>query len=164
MNINLEKLRTPSIKNIKEMVKHWDTDIWKKEMEEKTTLRIYRKYKGNINEIPWYDNTSKTNLIIKARTDTLKLNWREKYKGKETTCICGYENETLEHFILECNLYNEIRKKYLITQRPCNDNKEDILANILIFQKINKEEIKERKNLIHEIWKERKRIREAQEN
>ena len=98
ININLDKLKNTTIRKIKEIINTWNTNSRKKDLEEKSTLRIYSKYKNDISDIKWYDNTVKTNILIKATTDKLKLNWREKYKGKETTCLCGHEIEDLEDF------------------------------------------------------------------
>ena len=134
ININLDAIKRAPIKKIKEMVNKWDTNYWKEEMKGKATLRIYSKYKENIKEISLYENSVKTKILIKAPTDTLKLNWREKYKGKTTSCFCGYEIETLEHFLLDCELYKEIRQKILLTQQPYRENTEDLIANILAFQ------------------------------
>ena len=91
-------------------------------MTDKKTLRIYSKFKNRIREITWY-NTYKTNLLIKARTDSLNLNWRNKFKNADTKCLYGNIVEDLENFLLECKLYREIRKRYLITQQPYIENK-----------------------------------------
>ena len=83
ININLDAIKRAPIKKIKEMVNEWDINYWKEEMKGKATLRIYSKYKENTKEISWHENSAKTEILIKACTDTLKLNWREKYKGKD---------------------------------------------------------------------------------
>ena len=77
-------------------------------MADKETLRIYKIYKRGVEEISWFDNIVKTKLLIKARTDTLDLNWRGRFKNRDTKCMCGYVSETLEHFILHCELYKDV--------------------------------------------------------
>ena len=153
--VKLEALQKATIPKRKEKVNNLDTEWWKKVMTDKRTLRIYSKYKTKIKEISWYDNSYKTNLMIKARTDSLSLNWRNKYKNADTKCLCGTPNEDLEHLILECELYGDIRKKFLFTQQPYRENKEEVISNILLFQELGESEIRERKHLLHELWKER---------
>ena len=52
-------------------------------MADKETLRIYKIYKKDVEEISWFGNTVKTKLLIKARTDTLDLNWRGRFKNRD---------------------------------------------------------------------------------
>ena len=164
MNVNLNAIEEMSKQKIKEKINQIDTDNWKAEMGEKETLKIYREYKEKISEIKWYDNTLETKLIIKARTDTLELNWRNKHKGKDVKCICNYEEETLEHFLLDCEIYSEIRKKYNFMQQPYIENRKELLANILIFQVDIKSEIEIRKSYILNIWRTRKSKQQENEN
>ena len=102
--------------------------------------------------------------MIKARTDTIELNWRNRHKGKDIKCVCGYEEETLEHFLLDCELYSEIRKRYNFMQQPYIENRKELLANILIFQIDNKSEIELRKNYVLNLWKTRKSKHQENEN
>ena len=156
LNINLAEIENSSVEELKKMVRNVDTENLRQEFADKETLRIYRVYKSEVKEISWFDNTLKTNLLLRARTDTLELNWRKKHQNKEISCVCGYENETLEHFILYCNLYDSVRVKYGFLQHPCTENEILLLADILCFNIIDKEKIELRKNFIQELWKVRK--------
>ena len=62
-------------------------------------------------------------------------------------------------FLLECDLYRDIRNKYHITQQPYKENKEELISDILVFQKLKESEILKRKNLICDLWYERKKIK-----
>ncbi|XP_068246511.1 uncharacterized protein [Palaemon carinicauda] len=94
LDVNLSEIENSSIAKLKEKERNVDTKMWKSEMEEKETLRIYKHYKKEIEEVNWFNNTLKTKLLIKARADTLDLNCRGRYKNKDTKCMCGHEEET----------------------------------------------------------------------
>ena len=113
-------------------------------------------YKRGVEKISWFDNTVKTKLLIKARTDTLDLNWRDRFKNRDTKCMCGYISETLEHFILHCELYKDVRMRYEILQQPYIENECELMSDILCFRNCGKKDIENRKNLIFELWKIRK--------
>ena len=155
LDINLAEIENLAIEKLKRKIKELDTQMWKAEMSGKETLRIYRTYKKDIKEINWYDNTYKTKLFIRARTDTLDLNWRERFKNKETKCMCGHENETLKHFILDCEMYKDVRIRSMILQRPYIENENELISDVLGFQECSESEIEIRKNLILELWKVR---------
>ena len=107
-------------------------------------------------EITWFDNTAKTKLLMRARTDTLDLNWRSKFKNLDTKCMCGCVCETLEHFILHCELYKEVRMRYEILQQPYIENECEIMSDVLGFRTSDRKAINIRKDLISELWKTRK--------
>ena len=156
LDINLSEIENLTIDRLKGKINKVDNQMWKIDMADKETLRIYRIYKKDINEIDWYDNTFKTKLLIRARTDTLDLNWRGRFKNKETKCVCGYISETLEHFILHCEVYKDVRMKFKILQRPYIENECELISDVLGFQKCSESDIELRKNLILELWKIRK--------
>ena len=48
-----------------------------------------------------------------ARSNILRLDWRNRFTGGQTTCrLCGIEEETLEHFITKCRELENIRNRY----------------------------------------------------
>ena len=67
--------------------------------------------------------------------------------------------KTLKTFLLECDLYRDIRNKYLINHQLYRENKEELMADILEIQKLKESEILKRKNLICDLWYERKKIK-----
>ena len=80
-----------------------------------------------------------------ARTNTLNLNWRNKFKNEETKCdLCKQEEESLQHFLLYCPELSNIRMKHRKMQQPYNEN---IMKEILLFDEDNEEEINKNKNI-----------------
>ena len=53
-------------------VRNWDGRMWRQEMAEKSTLHIYREYKGEIRETE-YMNNEESRIKFQLRTNTLKL-------------------------------------------------------------------------------------------
>lgn len=163
ININLEKIETTNEVKLKEIINKWDLGEWKKQIKEKSTLKTYQEYKQEIKEIRWYDNTESSTLMVKARLNALDLRWRKRYQNEETKCpLCDYEIETLEHFLLFCNAYAEIRQKYIFTQQPYQEDINKHITEILLFSQ-NDNQI-EKKNYLKTIWKIRaKKIKELEQ-
>ena len=74
MELNITEIKTLSKNKIIEKVKILDTNKWKSEIREKSTLKIYEKYKKGIKEESWVDNTEGSKLLVRARTNSLPLN------------------------------------------------------------------------------------------
>ena len=51
VNMKYERLMKCTVKEIKQRMNDWDTEKWKKEMDNKTSLEIYRERKNNIKEV-----------------------------------------------------------------------------------------------------------------
>ena len=86
LNVNLLEIEYSSIAKLEGKVRKVNTEMWKLEMADKETLRIYKIYNKDVEEISWFDNAVKTKLLIKARTDALDLNWRGRFKNRDTKC------------------------------------------------------------------------------
>ena len=71
----------------------WDLNIWKAELEMKTTLQIYKKFKNNFGDEEIYDNIPSSNILNKARTNTLQLNDRNRHTNKEINCMVYDKDE-----------------------------------------------------------------------
>ena len=56
LNIRFEELKTISKVNIKGIAKKWDSNKWKADLKEKSSLKTYRTYKLEIKEEKFYDN------------------------------------------------------------------------------------------------------------
>ena len=53
----------------------YESNLWHTDMQEKSTLTIYRKYKHSIKDAQnLYDNSAGTTTLFEARTGTLQLN------------------------------------------------------------------------------------------
>ena len=147
-------LRQKSKKEIKQQLIQWDKEQWKKEMESKTSLQLYRIFKTEIREEDIYDNRPASTTLYKARTNTLQINDRNRHINKETSCmICGDINkkEDIYHFVLHCTGYIDERRKIRELQQPYLENEENILGSFL-FDRRN---IERKKEQLHQMWKRR---------
>ncbi len=82
------------------------------------------------------------------------MNDQNIFVGEETKCIgCEEEMENLEHFVLECKLYQDLRNKSKLSNRPYE---EKWIEELLFGPRTNKEEVK---IIIHEFWKIREKER-----
>ena len=66
LNINLQAIEhyRPA-KKIKKLVKSWDDSLWMKDMQDKSTMCIYRKFKHTIrDEQDLYDNTASSVITV----------------------------------------------------------------------------------------------------
>ena len=146
--INISKLK------IKKVVNELDTRRWKQELEEKSSVKLYKENKTEIKEVSIYDNTPSSITLFKCRTNTLQLNDRKRFSGGDTKCIaCDDENENLEHFILYCERYQCVRNNSNLFKRPYTENK----LSDLLFEKEG--DIKVVKRLVHNMWTIREKIR-----
>ena len=152
VNISFNDIHQKSKEYLKQFMIKWDLNIWKAELEMKTTLQIYKK-KTNFGDEEIYDNIPSSNILNKARTNTLQLNDRNRHTNKEINCmVCDKdEKEDIYHFMLHCTAYNEERSHSTHLQQPYIESDEDILGHFLF----NKEDIEEKKELLFAIWKRR---------
>ncbi len=148
---NTNQLRYITREEIEKRVCDYDEMVWLEELREKSLLELYRQYKHVITEEELYDNTYKSVLIYRARTNTLKLNWRNRFTGGDESCeLCrsGAE-ENLQHFIKECCALTSVRGQ--------SEVEEISLSKLLLFEEndINTEKYKE---FIYCLWNQRKKI------
>ena len=95
--------------------------------------------------------------FLRSRTNSLSLRDIKRHTGENTDCpFCEGETESLEHFMLECNQYNDLRMKCNKLQKPYIEDKSEIIGNVL-FGWENFEELEEVKTLINNFWKKRER-------
>ena len=119
LNLTLQKLKEMTFDEVKTAVHEWDTQMWREAATKKTSLNLYSKFKTEIKQEIWIDNGDEAKLMIRARTNTLELNNKNKHKGKCTTCpACKSEEEDLEHFLLHCAPCSCIRQDYEFLTRP----------------------------------------------
>ena len=157
-NLNLENIFFLSINLIKNRINEFDTNRWKEEIAEKTTLTRYKNYKNNIEEIKWFKNGFKYSLMMKARADALKLNWRNHRDEANKICdLCKEQIETLEHFLIDCNKLQLIRNKFSILQRPMNNNKESIISKLLLLD-FEDDNVNYYINILSQLWITRNNI------
>ena len=146
--VNLEVLVSLNDTELLGRIKRYDTNKWLDELREKETLQIYSLYKTNIQEESFYDNSIESTLLFKSRSNTLKLNWRNRFEGGETICrVCSSgSEETLEHFLVRCEGLIDVRRKYGVEER--------VIADLLRFN--DELEPDTVMSFIGELWRERK--------
>ena len=147
VNISFNDIHQKSKEYLKQFMIKWDLNIWKAELEMKTTLPIYTKLKITGDE-EIYDNRPSSNILNKARTNKLQLNDRNRHTTKEINCmVCDKdEKEDIYHFMLHCTAYNEERSHSTQLQHPYIESGEDILGHFLF----NTEDIEEKKTTSNE--------------
>ena len=153
--IRFGDLKTENIDNIKAKIKQIDMKGWKTEMENKTSLYIYRNWKKELGKNEKvYDNNPNSKILFLCRTNTLRLNDRNRFTNENTSCpLCKANPETLVHFLLDCPSYAHLRIKIINMQLPQKENKEDIIGELLFSD----EGINEKKRIIYEMWRLRER-------
>ncbi len=161
--ITYEKLKIAKKEELKEIIRKWDTQQWKEEMEKKSSLKIYRKWREAIGgqQEDTCDNREGSRILFKCKTNNLNLNDRKRFKGEDTRCrMCDCECGDLVHFLLWCPVYNEERPKCRELQRPYIENEEEIMGNFLFIS----DNIEKVKKTIHSFRKIREKSLKEIEN
>ena len=141
---------------VRERVDEWDTLTWQLGIQQKSTLYIYREYKRNVREETWFYNSGKANLMMRARSNTLKLGWREFGLGEVKICkMCGLEDETLKHFLILCPSLQEMRNKYIELQWPPISGRQSIMAEMLLLTRVDEKYYIE---ILWNLWNDRREI------
>ena len=139
---------------LKEQTRKWDTENWKRELESKSSLNIYKQWKNAIKEETIYDNSFSSILLFRARTNTLNVNKQKRHTGGSTSCdFCSDSEEDLKHFILVCPVYSEEREKVIELQQPYEENSELVIGKFLFAE----ENIEKKKEVIYRMWKKREK-------
>ena len=139
---------------IAKKIRSWDTERWKTDMEGKESLIIYRSWKKEVKEEQIYDNRYSSVLLLKARTDTLPLNYKNRHTGGDIKCIpCGASKEDINHFILECPEYKDIRPEIVELQQPYEEDGRRVIGKFL-FDETN---IEKKKEILQKLWRKRQK-------
>ena len=106
-------------KGIKKHIKQWDRRQWRNEVQSKTSLTIYFTWKEELEEEYFLDNTPKSVVLFRVRSNCLLLKDRKRYTGEDTTCqSCMQECESIKHLILSCPAYGILRTHSIHLQQP----------------------------------------------
>ena len=142
LGVTKEYISIASRDEIVRRVKELDKSIWIESMSSKVSISIYQKYKDNINEVKWVRNEKKWNIMLKARSNTLELGWRNWGVSEEKECkMCHATEESLTHFLIKCPELQTIRNKYIEFQWPLQEDEDELVSKILILgSPENKEE------------------------
>ena len=158
VNLSKNEIINESSNKIINKIYKWDEDFWRSEMEKKSTLTIY-KNKDNIKEVKWFRNGLKYNIMMKARSNTLDLRWREWATNEEKICkLCNKQIETLQHFLLDCDNLQSCRNKYIELQLPRIEDNLAIIIKILLLGKETKINEIYFIDMLHDMWVNRKKL------
>ena len=91
-----------------------------------------------------YSNYSCAVNLLNCRTNTLKLNWRQRFQGGIVVCpVCDSDAmETLNHFLKEWQGLSGIRERLEASE-------EDKIKELLLFWDLDK-----RKKYMEDLWRE----------
>merc|ERR1712121_248193 len=161
LGIDWEDIYGMTKEDINCMMKIYDTQLWKDNLEKKTTLKYYKEGKIKMGYENCYRNTASSMFYARARLNSLKLEEavgrRNPYYNK--TCkICGLEEEDLLHFIIKCPML-EKRRNYDILDKNVKVP-EDRLIQFLYKQKSYQETGK----MIKDMWYARRSILKYKED
>ena len=149
-------------KSLKRMVKTYDSDVWRRELEDKSSTEYYRAEKKEIRYETCYTNDYSSKIYAKARMNALQLEKQKgkKYKDYNTTCkLCGEEEEEIIHFTVKCKILEGKRNIRVI-----NKNIKDPEERMKDFLFRNKEYAEVRK-VIRDLWVLRnKKLKELEKN
>ena len=133
-------------------------------MKEKKSLYLYREEKTRMSYEECYSNTFKSELLAKARTNSMQLaDWYGRgKKGKEdTSCpLCKQPLEDLVHFLIDCKELNNYRNKEIMNTIKKKRSKIDQVKTLL-FRLKKWNEIAE---MIQIMWNKRKSIIDNKKN
>ena len=157
LQINIHMKETYSVMTIKNMIKNYDNKQWHEDLQNKSTLKLYRKFKFTIqDEQRLYDNTAASTTLFEARSGTLRLNDRNRHTRGDTRCpLCNHEYEDLEHFLLMCDSLKSTRMKIIGLQRPHYEDHEITIAQFLLFNESNEECIMRNRDDLQKLWNHR---------
>ena len=156
INLNLNQIKTMTSDMIKNKIYEWDKNQWYQGMNNKFTLEMYRNNKNTICQVNWMKNGVRYSTMMKARSDSLDLEWRVQNTNTGKLCkLCLLENETLEHFLLTCTKLQDFRKQFIHLQWPLNLDKGKIMQIILLFVKDKDFNDEYFINMIQYLWNKR---------
>ena len=165
VNITYRNIEEKGKKEIKKKITEWDTEEWRKELEEKSTLEIYKRNKERIGDEGIYDNRRSSRLLYEARANILDLNDRRRHEKeiekRITTCtLCGGEYEDINHFMLKCEELEDQRDKELINRKKGSEEDETIGNLLFVFEGNDLEEVK---GMLLKLWDRRIKILKIKE-
>ena len=144
------KLESMTPMEINKTVNEYDEIQWKRELEQKSTTAIYRNEKTTIREEKIYENDEASTILFRARSNTLKLGWRQRFTGGDVGCkICNKnEEETLLHFIERCDALQDVRDRHEMNNKK--------IEEVLLFT--GTLDARKSKDFLLDVWKKRKQV------
>ncbi len=126
------------------------------ELENKTSLSIYRQCKETIQEEEIYDNYPSSATLFKARSNTLQLSDRNRHtNGQSVNCVrLSWKILT----ILCCGApsLQHLRQRAVELQQPYQEEEDYIIGRFLYEEA----RLKEKKEILNQMWNKRKKALE----
>ena len=153
IGVDLDILRNMKNEELKDKINKIGDTRWKEKVDSMSSLSLY-KTKMKMQEEDIYDNSFKSVLMYRCRSNTIKLGWRIGLEGGESRCrMCREENEDIVHFIKVCPGLETIRQKHLnISVRSPEE--------ILLLKRDDAIEVVKAMEYIEDCWYERRRLLE----
>ena len=162
LHLTLHTIEYSKHQHIRRRIKEFDDKLWQEDLQKKSSLILYRKYKEIIcDEQNLYDNSAATTTLFRARTGTLKLNIERRHTDGHTHCeICNTNaTEDIEHFLLDCETLTSTRQYIIGLQKPYKENRDDHIAEFLLFGDITNQNIISRnRDDLQKLWQHRNSI------
>ena len=121
-------------------------------MDALTDRDIYKAFRKSVGGSWGYDNSFESDLLFQARSNTLRLNVRNRHGGGVVGCeLCGDAREDLKHFLLDCPSLDYVRDVRLV------DRVRGLVLDVdkvgqLLFDKNRTRDVKK---MLGNLWKAR---------
>ena len=152
VGVSYNELETITRGELWKRIRDYDNREWLSELDRLTDRDVYKANRKSVGDSWGYDNSEESDLLFRARSNTLKVNSWNRHLGGITSCgLCDATLETLEHFLLHCPGVGNKRRDDLILEVGGTGNDKEIIGKILF----NKNKIQEVKRMIGNMWRER---------
>ena len=161
LDMNYKDIERKDIKEIKGIVRKYDDNIWKVELESKPLAKTYYSRKKEIKEEKIYDNRWSSVLLFRARANVLGLYDRKRFNKEETgdtdtSCrLCKGEYEDLKHFLINCKKLEQDRNPRLMEKNKGPND--DVTVGNILFD-IEGEDLEDTKKMLTRMWNKRKKL------
>ena len=154
--MDIKDLQEMSKAEIRKRIREIDKEEWQKELEGLSSLKIYRDNKKDIQDEGIYENSEASMYLCRARTNSLELNSRTHFlRNGNRICDLCEEEETLEHFLINCE-YLETKRNYELLSKYEKESKEETVGSLLF--KMEKEDLEPLKEMLSQMWKKRDQL------
>ena len=154
LEISFEQMVAMKKRQIVRKILKYDSIRWYDDMITKTSLGIYSRKKREIKDERIYYNNRASELLFRARSNTLDLNTDKRHRGESELCdLCERGTENMKHFILECCRLEDMRDQQIMTKYWKAD-KDEIIGDMLFDRK----ETEKVGKMLERMYSKRKRI------
>ena len=164
VNLTWTDIRDKSRQEIRDIIRNHDTKQWEDGMKEKSSLYMYKEEKRKMGYEDCYNNTYQSELLAKARTNSMQLaEWyaRGKKGNGDARCpLCNYIREDSVHFLIGCKMLEQSRNidimRLLPKRVPAEEKVKTLLFRIKRWKEIT--------DMLLNMWNTRKRLIEKKTN